>query len=134
MKQLSEQCSLKTRKNILRNCEKQMKTFCSCMYRAFLYPHKCYEITEKGETVHYAPSSGKILPGVRYTDNGFWDTYRTCYPFYALVAKDEYREMCRAFVNDYLELIEIQTPHLKLSNLTIGDKFLINSKLVAWSK
>lgn len=83
--------------------EKQMRTFCSCMYRAFLYPHKCYEINENGEKIHYAPSSGKILPGVRYTDNGFWDTYRTCYPFYALVAKDEYREMCRAFVNDYLE-------------------------------
>ncbi len=83
--------------------EKQMKTFYSCMYRAFLYPHKCYEINEKGETVHYAPSSGRILPGVRYTDNGFWDTYRTCYPFYAIVARDEYREMCRGFVNDYLE-------------------------------
>ncbi len=83
--------------------ENQMKTFYSCMYRAFLYPHKCYEINEKGETVHYAPSSGKTLPGVRYTDNGFWDTYRTCYPFYALVARDEYKEMCRAFVNDYLE-------------------------------
>ncbi len=83
--------------------EKQMKTFYSCMYRAFLYPHKCYEINEKGEKVHYAPSTGEVLPGVRYTDNGFWDTYRTCYPFYALVAKDEYREMCRGFVNDYLE-------------------------------
>ncbi len=83
--------------------EKQLKTFVSCMYRAFLYPHKCYEINENGEAFHYTPSSGKILPGVRYTDNGFWDTYRTCYPFYALVAKDEYREMCRGFVNDYLE-------------------------------
>lgn len=83
--------------------EKQIKTFYSCMYRAFLYPHKCYEINENGEAVHYAPSSGKVLPGVRYTDNGFWDTYRTCYPFYALVAKDEYKEMCRGFVNDYLE-------------------------------
>ncbi len=83
--------------------EEQMKTFYSCMYRAFLYPHKCYEINAAGEAVHYAPSSGKILPGVRYTDNGFWDTYRTCYPFYALVAKNEYKEMCRGFVNDYLE-------------------------------
>lgn len=83
--------------------EKQLRTFCSCMYRAFLYPHKCYEINEKGEVIHYAPSSGKVLPGVRYTDNGFWDTYRTCYPFYSLVAREEYKEMCRAFVNDYLE-------------------------------
>lgn len=83
--------------------EKQMRTFYSCMYRAFLYPHKCYEINENGEEVHYSPSTGKVLPGVRYTDNGFWDTYRTCYPFYAIVAKEEYAQMCKGFVNDYLE-------------------------------
>lgn len=82
---------------------KQMKTFYSCMYRAFLYPHRCYEINAKGEAVHYSPCDGKTRKGVRYTDNGFWDTYRTCYPFYALVARDEYKEMCEAFVNDYLE-------------------------------
>ena len=83
--------------------EKQLRTFYSCLYRAFLYPHKCYEIDGEGIPVHYQPFDGKVYPGVRYTDNGFWDTYRTCYPFYALVAKDEYREMCRGFVNDYKE-------------------------------
>ena len=92
-----------SRMEIETDCEKQMKTFYSCMYRAFLYPHKCYEINENGENIHYSPYDGKIRKGVRYTDNGFWDTYRTCYPFYSLVAKDEYKEMCRAFVNDYLE-------------------------------
>lgn len=83
--------------------EKQLRTFYSCMYRAFLYPHKCYEINANGEKIHYSPSKGKVLSGVRYTDNGFWDTYRTCYPFFALVAKDEYAEMCKGFVNEYLE-------------------------------
>ena len=83
--------------------EQQLRTFYSCLYRAFLYPHKCYEPDENGKPVHYQPFDGKVYPGVRYTDNGFWDTYRTCYPFYAIVAKDEYREMCRGFVNDYLE-------------------------------
>ena len=83
--------------------EKQFRTFYSCLYRAFLYPHKCYELDEKGEPVHYQPYDGKVYAGVRYTDNGFWDTYRTCYPFYAIVAKDEYRDMCRGFVNDYKE-------------------------------
>jgi len=83
--------------------EKQLKTFVSCMYRAFLYPHLCYEINADGERVHWQPSDGKVYPGVRYTDNGFWDTYRTCYPFYAIVAKKEYAEMCEGFVNDYLE-------------------------------
>ncbi|MBQ6420725.1 MAG: GH92 family glycosyl hydrolase [Clostridia bacterium] len=83
--------------------DRQMRTFYSCMYRAFLYPHKAYEIAPDGAAVHYAPSDGKIHPGVRYTDNGFWDTYRTVYPFYSLVAQEEYREMCVAFVNDYKE-------------------------------
>lgn len=83
--------------------EAQMRTFYSCMYRAFLYPHRCYEINENGEAIHYTPSTGKVNKGVRYTDNGFWDTYRTVYPFFSIVAKDEYREMCEGFVNDYRE-------------------------------
>ncbi len=83
--------------------EKQLRTFYSCMYRAFLYPHKAYEVTAAGAPVHYVPCDGGVRPGVRYTDNGFWDTYRTCYPFYAIVARAEYREMARGFVNDYLD-------------------------------
>ncbi len=83
--------------------EKQLRTFLSCMYRAFLYPHKCSEINEKGEEIHYTPFDGSIRPGVRYTDNGFWDTYRTVYPFFSLAAKDEMRQMLKSFINDYRE-------------------------------
>ncbi|MBO5274460.1 MAG: GH92 family glycosyl hydrolase, partial [Clostridia bacterium] len=83
--------------------EKQMKTFYTCMWRAFLFPHKCYEIDKDGNAVHYAPCTGKILPGVRYTDNGFWDTYRTVYPFFAIAAKEEYKEMVTGFIGDYVE-------------------------------
>lgn len=83
--------------------EKQMRTFYSCMYRAFLFPHKCYELDHENSPVHYCPSDGSVRKGVRYTDNGFWDTYRTVYPFFALVARDEYREMCEGFINDYRE-------------------------------
>lgn len=83
--------------------KKLLKTFYSCMYRAFLYPHKCYEYDKKGKPVHYCPHDGSTRSGVRYTDNGFWDTYRTVYPFFALVAKDELREMLRAFIMEYTE-------------------------------
>ena len=83
--------------------EKQLKTFYSCMYRAFLYPHKCYEINADGKEIHYAPHDGKIYDGVRYTDNGFWDTYRTVYPFYSIVAKDELKQMLKAFIHEYKE-------------------------------
>ena len=83
--------------------EKQYKTFLSCMYRAFLYPHKCSEINEAGEEIHYCPYDGRIYPGVRYTDNGFWDTYRTVYPFFSLVARDEMKLMMNSYIGDYRE-------------------------------
>ncbi len=82
---------------------KQLKTFYSCIYRAFLYPHKCYETDINGHEIHYCPHDGKIHSGKRYTDNGFWDTYRTCYPFYSIVAKDEMKDMLSAFINEYRE-------------------------------
>lgn len=81
--------------------EERMKTFYSCMYRLFLYPHRAYEVNEAGENVYYSPSADCVKKGVRYTDNGFWDTYRTVYPLFSIIAKDEYREMLEGFINDY---------------------------------
>lgn len=81
----------------------QMQTFYSCLYRAFLFPRKAYELDRDGAPVHYSPSDGKTRAGVRYTDNGFWDTYRTVYPLYTLIARDEFAEMLDGFVCDYTD-------------------------------
>ena len=83
--------------------EAQLRTFYSCMYRIFLYPHKAYEHDWDGKIIHYSPYDGLTRPGVRYTDNGFWDTYRTVYPLFSLIAREEYAEMLQGFVNDYLD-------------------------------
>ena len=83
--------------------EDKMKTFYSCMYRAFLFPHKAYEIDAQGKAVHYAPCDDTVKPGIRYTDNGFWDTYRTVFPFFSIVAKDEYKEILKGFIQDYID-------------------------------
>lgn len=83
--------------------EEEMRTFYSCMYRVFLFPRKAYEYDECGKVVHYAPCDGKVYPGVRYTDNGFWDTFRTVYPLYTLIARDEFADMLNGYVNDYKE-------------------------------
>lgn len=80
-----------------------MKTFYSCMYRVLLYPHKAYEIDKDGKTVHYSPSADCVKEGVRYTDNGFWDTYRTVYPLFSMIAKEEYAEILEGFINDYID-------------------------------
>ncbi|MCR5522944.1 MAG: GH92 family glycosyl hydrolase [Clostridia bacterium] len=81
--------------------EKKLKTFYSCMYRAFLYPHRCSEINGNNVEIHYCPHDGIIREGIRFTDNGFWDTYRTVYPFFSLVAKEELKLMLRSFINEY---------------------------------
>ena len=83
--------------------EEQMKTFYSCMYRCFLFPHCAFEYTAAGEPIHYVPSTGGVNPGKRYTDLGFWDVYRTLFPLFSLIARDEYAEMLEAFVRDYKE-------------------------------
>lgn len=79
----------------------QMRTFYSCMYRTFLFPRKAYELDQNGEPVHYVPYDGSVKAGVRYTDNCFWDTYRTLYPLFTLVAREEFAEILEGLVVDY---------------------------------
>lgn len=81
--------------------EKTMKTFYSSMYRAFVYPNKFYETDENGKAVHIEPETGEIKWGVSYTNNGFWDTYRTVYPFYSLVIPEKVNEILEGFLNVY---------------------------------
>ncbi len=94
--------SILSRMEIVDAEEGRMRTFYSCLYRAFLFPHKAYEYDrETGVPVHYSPFDGGKKKGVRYTDNGFWDTYRTVYPLYALIAREEYAEILDGFVADW---------------------------------
>ncbi len=83
--------------------DEQKRTFYSCMYRTFLFPRKAYEIKNDGQCVHYSPYDGKIHQGVRYVGTGFWDTVRTQFPLFSLIAKKEYASFVEGFVNDYLE-------------------------------
>ena len=79
------------------------KTFYSCLYRTFLYPTKMYEFDEEGKIWHYDSYNDCVRPGKLYTNNGFWDTYRTVYPLYSLIAPDEYREIIDGFLQHYLD-------------------------------
>ena len=80
-----------------------MRTFYSCLYRALLFPRKLYEITADGETVHYSPYNGEVLPGYMYTDTGFWDTFRSLFPFLNLMYPTEALKMQEGLVNVYKE-------------------------------
>lgn len=60
--------------------EEQLRTFYSCLFRANLFSRKFYEIREDGTPYYYSPYDGKIYDGYMFTDNGFWDTFRSQFP------------------------------------------------------
>lgn len=83
--------------------EEYMRTFYTCLYRMFLFPQKFYELDANMEPVHYDTTARSVKKGILYTNNGFWDTYRTVYPLYSIIAPKEYEEMLEGFLNSYRE-------------------------------
>ena len=80
-----------------------LRTFYSCLYRSVLFPRSFYEIDAKGKVVHYSPYNGKVLPGYMFTDSGFWDTFRSLFPFLNLMYPSMSSKMQEGLVNTYKE-------------------------------
>ena len=75
--------------------------FDHCLYRLFLFPQTFYEVNEHGENIHMDLASGTIKPGLLFTNNGFWDTFRTSFPLFALIIPEYYRQFLEGFLNSY---------------------------------
>ena len=75
--------------------------FDHCLYRLFLFPQTFYEVSEQGEEIHIDLTSGTIKPGPLFTNNGFWDTFRTSFPLFALIIPEYYRQFLEGFLNSY---------------------------------
>ena len=60
--------------------EDQKATFYSCLFRASLFSHTFFEYDKDGNPCYYSPYDGHIHTGYMYTDNGFWDTFRSQFP------------------------------------------------------
>ena len=83
--------------------EQQRATFYTCFYRTKLFPRIAHEIDESGNVHHYSPFDGKVHPGPLYTDNGFWDTYRTHFPLLCLLDPNRVGQMMEGYLNAYRE-------------------------------
>ncbi|TDP91174.1 GH92 family glycosyl hydrolase [Labedaea rhizosphaerae] len=79
----------------------QLATVYGSLYRLCLYPNSGFEDT--GEGPHYMSPFGskRVTPGKIYVNNGFWDTYRTAWPAYALFAPDRAGELVDGFVQHF---------------------------------
>jgi predicted alpha-1,2-mannosidase len=83
--------------------EEQNRTFYTCLYRAALFPREFHEYDAAGAPIHYSPYIGGVHPGVLYTDNGFWDTYRTVYPLLSLLWPARLSEILEGWTQAYRE-------------------------------
>ena len=75
--------------------------FDHCLYRLFLFPQTFYEVNEHRENIHIDLAVGTIKPGLLFTNNGFWDTFRTSFPLFALIIPERYRQFLEGFLNSY---------------------------------
>jgi predicted alpha-1,2-mannosidase len=97
-------------------CEDQLVTLYSNLYRLFLYPNSGHENTGSAQRpAHlyaspFSPRLGadttttslaRLVPGKIYVNNGFWDTYRTCWPAYALLAPARCGELIDGFIQHF---------------------------------
>lgn len=80
-----------------------LRTFYSNFYRTVLFPRNFTEIDAQGNIVHYSPYNGKVLPGYMFTDTGFWDTFRSLFPFLNFLYPSENVKMQEGLVNAYKE-------------------------------
>ncbi|WP_129783205.1 GH92 family glycosyl hydrolase [Promicromonospora panici] len=85
--------------------EEQQVTLYSNLYRLNLYPSSYTEVGADGEPVHASPvlDGAPPVPGEMFVNHGFWDTYRTCWPAYALLYPDVAARLADGFVQQYRE-------------------------------
>ena len=79
------------------------RTFYSALWRMLQFPRAFHEVDARGSQVHYSPYDGRVHPGPLYTDNGFWDTWRAVFPFFALMYPERDGEIMQGLVNTYKE-------------------------------
>lgn len=80
-----------------------LRTFYSNLYRTVLFPRNFSETDASGKIVHYSPYNGQVLPGYMFTDTGFWDTFRSLFPFLNFLFPSENVKMQEGLVNAYKE-------------------------------
>nr|WP_203663060.1 GH92 family glycosyl hydrolase [Actinocatenispora rupis] len=96
----------------------QLTTLYSNLYRLNLYPNSGHENTGSARRPVWQYASpvskavgdptptrtgAKIVTGTIYVNNGFWDTYRTVWPAYALFYPTVAGQLVRGFVQQYVD-------------------------------
>ena len=87
--------------DVIETGETDRTFFDHCLYRLFLFPQTFYEVNKSGQAIHMDLATGTVKPGVLFSNNGFWDTFRTTFPLFALIIPEHYRLLLEGFLNSY---------------------------------
>lgn len=87
--------------DIIETGEADRTFFDHCLYRLFFFPQTFYEVDESGQAIHMDLATGTVKPGVLFSNNGFWDTFRTTFPLFALIIPEHYQRFLEGFLNSY---------------------------------
>lgn len=84
---------------------RHLTVFYTGLWRALTFPRRLDETSADGRMLHYSPydPKGKVHPGPLFTDNGFWDTFRTVYPLLSLLYPDHLGFIVQGWLNAYTE-------------------------------
>ncbi|MFX3842762.1 GH92 family glycosyl hydrolase [Streptococcus suis] len=75
--------------------------FYHCLYRCLLYPQTFYEPSPDGQAIHFDPISNQAKLGKFFTNNGYWDTFRSSYPLLSLIYPDYLEEFLHGILQHY---------------------------------
>lgn len=87
--------------DVIETGEADRTFFDHCLYRLFLFPQTFYEVDESRQAIHMDLATGTVKPGVLFSNNGFWDTFRTTFPLFALIIPEHYHRFLEGFLNSY---------------------------------
>lgn len=85
----------------------ELVSFYSSLYRLYAFPNLFSENEGSNEApvwVHASPyKNGQKTPGIMYTNNGFWDTYRTAWSAYALFTANRDTDYLNGMIQHYID-------------------------------
>ncbi|MCY7169411.1 GH92 family glycosyl hydrolase [Streptococcus mitis] len=87
--------------DVIETGETDRTFFDHCLYRLFLFPQTFYEVDESGQAIHIDLATRTVKPGVLFSNNGFWDTFRTTFPLFSLIIPEHYHRFLEGFLNNY---------------------------------
>ncbi|MGT2910534.1 GH92 family glycosyl hydrolase [Streptococcus cameli] len=80
---------------------KERKLFYHCLYRCLLFPQTFYEVDKEGKNWHFDTQTGQAQLGKFFTNNGYWDTFRSTVPLLSLLYPEYLEDFLEGILQHY---------------------------------